>query len=773
MAKLIDIARSLLPTWTYRICFALVALTGGALCFVPLFNILGYESAAFFGVTLGLLATGLTLHAQRIGAFALPLDVEREGSPARDFARRYAHNLALLVLPFAILLLNALRVANCDLASGVGFWLLIPTFSILVGQTGAWVALVCSPRRRWLARTIAFGIPLVSALWFGLLLALEPPIVGHQWLIGYFGGSIYDEAMAVPTSLIWYRALNILLVGSVLISLETLWVRKLGRPTRAPALWALVLTLVFALGWGFRQRAGIDIDRGFIMGELGGMVETEHFIIYYPARDPFIDQIGLIAEDHEYRYAQLSTFFESDPISFAGNTKIKSFIYPDREAKGQLMGARNTLIAKLWLHEMHIMWRGYGDSMLTHELAHIFTEPFGSGPLRLSMQRGVGVNMGLVEGIATAADWPVGELTPHETGAALRRAELAPNIRGLVGATGFWTQASGRAYVLMGSFVRFLIDTYGIAVFKQAYAKGDFQRAYGKSTDTLVSEWEAYLDQMTISDDQIEMARYLFDRPSIFAKVCARTIAELRRQANEAVARGDVFGARAIFERIISFDAGNAAYRVEYARVLQSARDYEAALAVLEALRSGELGRVQEAELLAMVGDLQWHLGEFDAAATAYSSCLEVGVPADLERSLRVKRATVTVDDAVTRTLAYEHLIGRGGGEITMFFAMEWLSREPENPIAAYLVGRRLWISQKWEHALPYLEAVVGRMGSEVLDAEARRVLAQCYFFAGRLEQAQSLVEELAMLPMSRYSVEAVEWLDRIAWKRRNSVSAR
>lgn len=768
--------RLVFPTRLYVVCLGITVVAAIALCFVPLFNLLGYESAAFFGVLLGLLTTGLTLHAHGQGLLCAPLSQKagEQQTPVSSFLVTYARHLGLVIMPLWILGLNALRIPNCDWWAGFWFWLLIPGFSILLGQWAAWLALAVAPERRWLARAIAFGLPVLNALGLGLHLALEPPIVGHQWWLGYFGGSIYDEAMAVPVSLIWYRASNLVLVGMVVCALEALRRKQSGKSSAALSWVSIVLAGVLAVGWSKRQDVGIDIDRAYIAAELGGRLETEHFIIYYPLHETWIEQIQHIAEDHEYRYAQLSAFFDSDPLQEHDGAKIRSFVYPDRDTKGRLMGARNTMIAKLWLHEMHILWRGYGDNLLTHELAHIFTESFGSGPLRLSMQWGIGINMGLVEGIATAADWPVGELTPHETSASLRKLGLAPDIRRLVGASGFWTQASGRAYTLMGSFVRYLIDSYGIDVFKKAYPNGDFVAAYGKSAQELVTEWELYLETIEPRADQLELARYLYDRPSIFGKVCARTIAELRRKADQAAARGDVMEARAIFEGIIELDASNTAYRFEYASLLDRARDYTAALDVVASLSSDAASKpVYGAELLSIQGDMQWHLGQFSLAEEAYAQCLSLKMPADMERSVRVKHAVVSLQDEVTRGLGYQYLLGRSARDMAVYFAMEWLRRDPDSPLASYLVGRRLWSARQYEEALPFLEAVAGQMGAEVLDAEAERMLGQSYFFVGHFDKAQTVFERLTELSRSRYRAQASEWLSRIDWKRnRNSLVA-
>src|SRR5699024_7560025 len=119
--------------------------------------------------------------------------------------------------------------------------------------------------------------------------------------------------------------------------------------------WAVLIALLAAASvvpmWLHRRDFGVAIDAEYVQKELGGRLETEHFIIYYPLTREFIEARERLAEDHEFRYAEMRAFFKTDP---AGEEKIESYVYPNREVKGRLMGGRRTLVSKLWLHEMHI-----------------------------------------------------------------------------------------------------------------------------------------------------------------------------------------------------------------------------------------------------------------------------------------------------------------------------------------------------------------------------------------------------------------------------------
>ena len=51
------------------------------------------------------------------------------------------------------------------------------------------------------------------------------------------------------------------------------------------------------------------------------------------------------------------------------------------------------------------------------------------------------------------------------------------------------------AYVLAGSFVGFLIERYGLPLFRGLYETENYQQIYGKSLDVLENEWRLSLQE--------------------------------------------------------------------------------------------------------------------------------------------------------------------------------------------------------------------------------------------------------------------------------------
>lgn len=748
---------------------------GAVICFVPLFNVLGYESSLLTAAVAGFVSLGLSERALAQAA-RRPLDPQWSGA-ARWYWETLLKRLLLALPGFVLLLLNALRVPSCDLVTGAALWALGPVFAIFMGHSLAWA--LAAPLQGSLKRLLlGVGLVLINALLMGLHIALEPPITGHQWFIGYLSGSIYDEALSVPASLLYYRGTLATGVLGVIWGLEAARLKRAASASAAAGsswrLWALLATtllLSWALMYSQRQRFGVELDRETIAARLGGKIETEHFVIYHGQSQDLTSQAALLAEDHEFRYAQMKRFFGTDPVALHGR-KVRSFVYQDRAQKGALMGASRTLIAKIWLREMHITWSGYGDHLLAHELAHIFTEPFGRGPLRLSARFLVGVNMGLVEGVATAADDPPGELSLHEASAMMRALKIAPDIRKLLGAEGFWGQSSAKAYTLMGSFVRFLVDTYGMDKFKAAYGAGSFEQVYGEPIDVLVGRWEQLVDSLPVVTQEraIALAKFRYTRSSIFGKVCARAQAQLRDQAFDAAAAGALGAAIRGLEQLIANDpVGALQDEISLASLLLRAQRYDQAKRLISGLLQDpqeRLSPVQRAQLTQLEADMAWLEGRYQDADTAYTRCLALGVPDEARRLLLVKRQSLTKAEA-ERAIARDYLVERHDQPLAQLLPVLWSSRAPEDPLAAYLTGRLLFGGGRFQDARPYMERARAELKEVELVEESALMLAQILTHQGELDKAHELLLTLHAAQGARVRALAAEWSERVAFKRR------
>jgi tetratricopeptide (TPR) repeat protein len=456
---------------------------------------------------------------------------------------------------------------------------------------------------------------------------------------------------------------------------------------------------------------------------------------------------------------------------------LRSFIYANGSQKERLMGAGQTLIAKPWLGEMHITWRGVGEGAMSHELAHLFTQAFGSGPLRLAGPSLLSLNMGLVEGAAEAAAWDGDDLTFHGWAAALYRLDLAPELTEVIGARGFWGQYSRKVYTLMGSFSRWLIDEYGVDRYRRLYGSGDFEGTYQTTPEALVASWRQFLDGLPVSDAQLDLARFRYDRPPIFGKVCARSVAVRVQDSYELAAGHRYQEAAECLEGVVDDDPNNLSYRLRWAELLRQAGAYSRAEGEARRVADAEVsGPVLRARALELLGDVAWSVGDRMQAARFYLDASEAPLDVDALRMITVKLWGVR-DEAVSDTV-YALLLASPPPPhdgLTLMLA-DGVDRTG-SPLLAYLLGFRLFNGFDYARAADYLErAVTGfaslglgevQPGLRAISRQGRLRLAQSQFLSGQIEAARAGFAHLAEegdVRVDALAASALDWVARCDW---------
>ena len=107
--------------------FFVSTILGVVLAFIPLFEIVGYESAAISGV----MASVLSL-------MALQKNVREGILDSKDMyhvVRFWLESWVLIVPTLLVLTLNGMRVETCAWGEGFLFWLIIPPVSMALVQS--------------------------------------------------------------------------------------------------------------------------------------------------------------------------------------------------------------------------------------------------------------------------------------------------------------------------------------------------------------------------------------------------------------------------------------------------------------------------------------------------------------------------------------------------------------------------------------------------------------------------------------------------------------
>ena len=707
--------------WLWFIAFGVLAL---GLANMPLFNILAFEFCAVIALSISFAGAHVTLTVLRqMKQHPSALTGPPRQIVMRCFCEALIFNAGLLGLPLCIILLNAFRVENCNFGEGFLFFTILSVISCLYATAagvffGFWI------EKRWLAYLAYLGHILVSCIPVVINLIFHPPVFAYHATFGYFPGPIYDFVIPITHTLLIARAetllWSLLFLGLTVslceVSRETglmprlRWRKLFSRlETRRIGLYLLVIGL---LGFQFYAGAlGIRPTRDDIARELGGLRETAHFEIFY-ARE-LEAEIEWIVEDCEFQYAQLSDYL--DPEDTMQFQKVRAYVYASPEQKKRLIGARGTSVEDPFGHGFHIHAQGFPHPVLKHELAHVFTVPWS--PLKVSLK------IGLHEGIAVAADWDEGRLTGHQWAKAMREMEVAPPLSSVMG-IGFWGHAGSQSYLLAGSFVRFLVDTYGIEKFKGVFPTGNFVENYAKDLPDLEAEWIEFLESVPLRDDDVEFATYRLKRRSVFQQVCAHEMAALRDTAWQAYYRKDFTTAMETFEMMLSDEPDNLSTLWGLMYTAYRKQDYDKALSLATRIANEEDTRFSP-EAMLLKGDIYWLKGEYEHAINAYAS---VKTEHETIERRRIKRIAALaypdrvplgwdtqLNGAARENRSLRELLRvvltepKDSGEKMAYLSM-CMQTEPDMWLAYLLAGELLHGENAWQSSNQYLRRSVARL---------------------------------------------------------------
>lgn len=770
-----------------------------ALAPLPLLGVLGYEPSLVLSLPAAL--AGLHLGARAVARARTGPRTSLDAADAWPLQAAFglwraawARALVAVGVAGAVLLANALRVRNCDPAGGVAWLALLPGTTAGVGAaTGVALGLLVGGRPR---RAVSLGLAIViasvaHAVW---RFYATPAIFAHDPFGGYFAGALYDEDVAIPAALLWARLLYVggaaalMALAGLFLDGRTLRLRpRAARGGRGRiALVAVALTAAVAALGSRRAALGIALDAGDVARALGAERRTAHVVLHYSPTGPFARDIALHALDVEYRWERLRTVLGVEP-----EAPVHAFLFDTPAQKRALMGAGSTYIAKPWRREIYLQDAGWPHEVLQHELAHVFAGRFGDRIFGAA-RRGVRMNVGLIEGVAVAADWPAAPLTPHETVKALRQAGIAPRLERVLG-LGFFGVNAGQAYTTAGSFCRFLLDNYGAAklgeIYRAAGAPEAWRAVYGKDLAALERDWLAFLDGDTVAVPAREAAlvKERLSRPAIFRRTCAHELALRRAEAGRRAAAGDHDGGLRLREEACVEDPDDPDLLLDLANAALAAGPSQAARARAAAehlLAHPKAGATHRARAQIVLGDLAFAALDKISADAAYAAALALPLDNPSARLLTAKRIALAAP-------------GEYGEELRRFFAprppsppapprdagldlllLERLTRlHPERALPHYLLGRQLVDRRSDADGARALATALGPTVTEPLpDArfvvEALKLLGIARFRAGDLDGAADAFRRLAATPdvegnpSSDNRLEGEDWLGRIAFRR-------
>ncbi len=660
--------------------------------------------------------------------------------PGTVYARLLLEGLAALAAILVLAATTRIFFPWCGFFWGMVYFLLGPVFSMAFGLSVGLAATLLA-RGTGRAAVLAAGVVLATLLYPTVRALFVPVAFAYNPTFGFFPGPVYDPVATVEPAYLWARLHTVLIVAAVVSGTDI--ALYLGKYVPAPRSvvgsgLALAISLPAAIVLGILgDRAGISSSISAIERELDGTAATAHFVVHYPAEGRTARQIQWVAADLEAAYSDLSATLDVDV-----EEPIHAYIYPSRGAKKRLMGAGRTSVAFPRSRSLHLNADTYPHPVLVHELAHVMSGSRGMPLIEVSPLPG------LTEGLAVAQEEVTGDLTVHEWAAAMARIGKLPDVAAVLSVTGFWQHPGGIAYTACGSFVRYLIETRGIERFWAAYRWGRIAAAYGSSIETLVNEWEAFLDTVEVSDEALARARYRFSSRGLFGTPCARAKDRLKARADDLFVRSRPRAAAETYHQAAEMAGGDP-------RLLRAAlRAWLAADANLEARQlaellladAGDLGALQRVPIEVMLAAAEYRLGDLASAKQHWEAAASVGVATSDVRRATCLSIAANEPARLSSVIAYLAREPRAGADL-LRLAEAWRDA-PTHPVVTYLLARRFQMAERWTKAVDfYGKALDAGLPGAFLEREALRNRAICALFTEDATLARDAARTLATHP--------------------------
>jgi hypothetical protein len=640
---------------------------------LPLFNELGYEFSVAIALVVPILSWYIVRHHLRNSI--------RASAVVTQF-----RILVLLCVPLTAATFNLVLVKNCSYWEGVAFYFLIPVI------TSVWIQGLIFFCRACFKKPLLWYI-VILLLGFGYSLYLgyaTPQIYSYNFVYGFFGGFSYDETMSISLPLLLFRLLT-LYCGLALLGIGGMFTKRRSVPSPPTRMLNIVLiALPLIAAWIFRTTLGFESPAGFIREELGSAYVTEHFRIYYPSTSFSEDEVRYVAAMNEFRLSQVEKTLR---MEFRGT--IESYIYADADAKRRYIGTGNTNIAKPWRKEIHLNKESW-ESTLKHEIAHVVAGEFGMPVIRAHY------NIGLVEGLAMAVDPEFGNKSLHEYAAAMLKFGIIRDPARLVRPAGFASQSSSVSYVMMGSFITFLIDRYGVPRFRELYGGTSVERAYGIPYERLAEEWVRLLGEIEVPEAWRRHVDFFFRRPSIFAKECAHAIANANEEGYRKLRNNAPAGAMDEFSRGLAMSWNSDSFS-GLVRAAYTAGRYDSLVALIDAQTQDSLRRTSFVNLFLLYGDALWLRNDYTAARNVYTELCDYDLSERLNESAELR--LMILRDTMLRTKLSAVITGSIADSLAVRM-LDTVGNDSTRPLVRYLKGKILMRSKQYRRAIDELAAV-------------------------------------------------------------------
>ena len=732
----------------YLVSLILVFLFSVILCFFPLIGVLGFEYSVFSSIFLSFIT--LFISAEAVND---TLNKTYSNINITDFlVKLFLINLVLLILNFAVGIMSSIISKDCSIESGTVFYLLIPVIAVLYSTA---IGSLTGSLFRKRGFVIGALILIFTIIYSIFELYSQPHIFFFNPIIGYFPGSIYDKYIPITTTLVIYRLIIIAWAFLIFTFVYIFHNYQKGSISLSSLLFLFLLITALIFAYVKEESIGLRYSRKYIQNNvLPSTYETDHFLIHYDPGTKTGGEIEIIANDHEWRYNEISNY-----LDVALDNKINSYIYPNKESRKKYIGTRDATIAPPMHQEIHLVYEYFPIDVLKHELVHIISSKFGSKILKISPK------LGLIEGLAVASDWNQNNgLDRHQLSKTLIFNGMDLDVEGILGFN-FWYYPASVSYTLMGSYSRYLIDSFGIDNFKEYYKTGDTD-VYDKTEDELITSWITYLNnEIELPDNADKFSEYKFSEKSIFEDSCPRKTDYYLSEGFKDYASDNFYGSTSDFEKANELNPHNPNIKSALAYSYYFNKDYDKLLN----LNTEGLTKIDINIINNLKANVLWDRKGYKYAYPHFVKLKGRSLPNDIQRSIDLKIDLKRFNKNIKN--AYKDFL-LTNDTIEKIAILEDLKQRYRSYVPAYYLLGRIYLRQgNFSRAIEHLEfSEIRRLPGDNLRMENLRSLGVAQYSAGDYYGAIKTFNKLARMDEKggEFKSYAENFIDRANWELNN-----
>jgi len=465
---------------------------------LPLIQVLNFEFSFVFSIILFLTSGILTIHFLR--------KFKTLGMLPAIVRIKYKNYLAIFLSPLLISIISNLFLQICPFSDGIIYYFVIVLpafyFGFVVGTFSFWT----NKQYSYLIFCFIFVFFVLAPLFE---FYIYPQVYFFNVIVGIIPGTIYDEEILINSKLILFRVIQFVLFSILLFSLI-----KVSNTNKKNRYLLMLCTLFGAvLFFLLKPYLGYATTKYKLYDNLKMRVLSTSFEIRYSDNLNEKDA-QLIGFEHFYYISEIE---RKTKLSTPKN--LITYIFKNANQKGKLFGSKAANVAKPWMNQIFLDYNSV-ENTLEHELTHIYAAEIGSTPFKIAG----GLNMALLEGYTMAIEDNYSGYDIHYMALLAKESGYDFNIKKLFSKFNFFNQTSSLSYVISGSFIKFIIERYGIEKVNKIYGDLDFELHLGKKIDELEIEYKEYLVSLNYPINK-HRANLFFGRSPITKKVCPRTVA--------------------------------------------------------------------------------------------------------------------------------------------------------------------------------------------------------------------------------------------------------